>query len=177
MDIAQAETLVDCLKEKNMVFPIPKDIMDSMVQSLSRIEPSGAVTKLPNESFYLAEYPDNLQSDRHQYISFRRLIDNKKVESVSPNMPQIMKDIILDILGAYNSNFYIRDLLGDKFMVPLFNKCHGQYSLLGKLEMIDASTGKDKIKGRPLLIIPNINHITYDWERRYETGSIKRVMV
>ena len=177
MDIAQAETLVDCLKEKSMVFPIPKDTKDSMVRYLSGIEPSGAVTKLPNESFYLEEYPGNPQSDRHQHISFRRLIDNKKVRSVSPNMPQMMKDVVLDILGIYNSEFYVRDLLSDKFMVPLFNNCPGQYSLLGKLEMVDASTGKDKIKGRPLLIIPEITQVTYDWERRYETGSIRRAMV
>lgn len=177
MDIAQAETLVDCLKEKSMVFPISDDTRDSMVQHLSSIEPSGAVTKLPNESFYLAEYPSNLQSDRHQYISFRRLIDNKRVRSVSPNVSQIMKDVVLDILGAYNSDFYIRDLLGDKFMVTLFNECPGQYSLLGKLKMVDASTSKDSQKDRPLLIIPEITHVAYDWERRYETGSIKRAMI
>ena len=165
MEKSQAERLIVELQQKNLVLPIDANTRRNMFSYLFGLGSDCAVTELPIKQFYL---DDQLQSSgRAQYITFRRLIRNDKVEVSKPSLRQRMEDALADVFGSYNSDFFIRELLKSREMIEMFRNCPEQYSLLGKMESLDISTGVDRTKAMPLLIVPGYHQITSMWENEY----------
>jgi len=170
----QARSLIKSITEKRMVLKMPSDTIDEMVDYLTGIKPEGAVTVLPEYAFFVPECP-NGTGDRMQHISLRRLINNQEAGLVMPTFRQNVKDYLTTFFGAYSSDLYMRLLFSDENMVRILNGCLEPFSMLGKIENVDVSTGVTKAKTSPLLVIPGRDIFASAGERSYSPAFLERL--
>lgn len=95
--------------------------------------------------------------ERYFSISVRRILRNRNVRNYRLSLPKKMWESLVSEFGIYDSDGLTRKIRGNQNLVNLIGECKIPFSLLGKFETYDLTSGTEKTKKRPLLIIPGIS--------------------
>lgn len=178
MNEGDVEGLIAGIKKKRFIYPLAEKTEKEMTDYLRGVSPALAVTELPYKTFRISQYPDEgCDATILQDLSFRRLILNRAVGLIKPGLGQNIADVVMGLLGFYDSDFFIRDLLGDKKMVELLHSYPESCSLLGKLKTNDFSTGRERTRTVPFLVIPCNDKVAREWESRYQSDRLAEMVL